>query len=109
MLRLDLVVPVDVVHGRPAVVVDDQVGHAVLLGQLHGELDREMLGDDVRGGRKLLGAFMPISPGAGADVKHSRASTSASVAAPVADGGRAYSFSQLFDSMAFVFAILRAG
>jgi hypothetical protein len=55
-----------------------------------------MLGDDVRGGRNLLGAFMPISLETVADVEHSRASTSASVAAPVADGGRLHSFSRLF-------------
>jgi hypothetical protein len=54
----------------------------VLLGQLHRELDREMLGDYVRGGRKLLGPFMPISLGTLADVEHSRTSTSAGIAHP---------------------------
>ena len=100
VLLLDLEVPVDVVHGRPAVVVNDQLGDSVLLSQLHRELDREMLGDDVGGGRNLLGAFMPISLKTLADVEHSRASTSAGVAAPVADRGRLHPFSRLFCAMA---------
>jgi hypothetical protein len=72
VLLLDLEVPVDVVHGRPAVVVDDQFGDSVLLGQLHRELDRELLGDDVGGGRNLLGTFMAISLETLADIEHSR-------------------------------------
>lgn len=59
-----------------------------------------MLGDDVGGGRNLLGAFMPISLETVADVEHSRARTSASVAAPVADRGRLHSFVRLFHAMA---------
>jgi hypothetical protein len=35
--------------------------------------DREMFGDDVRGGRKLLAVFMPIPPEAVADGEHPRA------------------------------------
>src|SRR4051794_16470174 len=53
-----------------------------------------MLGDDVRRGWKLLCAFMPISLEAVADVEHGRTSTSAGVAAPVADGGCLQSFSR---------------
>lgn len=55
-----------------------------------------MLGDDVRGGRNLFGAFMPIPLETVAEVEHGRASTSASVAAPVADGDRLHPFSRLF-------------
>src|ERR1700759_4687137 len=109
MFLLDLVAPVDVVHRRPAVVVDDQLGNSVLLGQLHSELDREMLGDDIRGGRNLLGACMPLSLGTLADVEHSRTSTSASIAPPVADGGRLHPFSRVFCSMAFFLAALWTG
>jgi hypothetical protein len=58
-----------------------------------------MLGDDVGGGRNLLGTFMAISLETLADVEHSRTGTSASVAAPVADRRPLHPFSRLLRAM----------
>ncbi len=55
-----------------------------------------MLGADVRGGRNLFGAFMSLPLETVAEVEHGRASASAGVAAPVADGDRLHPFSRLF-------------
>ena len=79
------------------------------LGQLHRELDRELLGDDVGGGRNLLGAFIPISVETLADVEHGREAPEPALPRPSQIVVSLHPFSRLFCSMAFSAAVAAAG